>query len=189
MPTRTVDFDAEPVGPLGQAWMKLAWSQRHRETLNERLNAYRLQAEPPFTFRSKLDDDHRTWRAVVIGINPCPSSWALILGDFCHNARASLDYAAWELVRRGSNPTPVRPQDVGFPIGETKPQFESKRGTELPGVVQPNILTVLRIHHPYQLAATAHEHPFAVLCLDALAMRTSTDTCISPANTTPAIAE
>jgi hypothetical protein len=110
----------------------------------------------------KLDPDETTYRWHVTSVIPYPSVWALIFGDFLHNARGALDYAAWQLVITGRVPEPPQPHKVCFVISNQKPQFESERGTRMPGLRRPP-LTVVRMHQPYQKGADAASHPLAIL--------------------------
>src|SRR3954467_10522593 len=105
---------------------------KHLDVLKHEMSRVDFSATPPVTFGYKLQADN-TGRGIFIvyvdTILSVPVDWALLLGDFLNNARAALDYLAWECVRRGSNPTPRFPMKVGFPICESKTSFETELGT------------------------------------------------------------
>ena len=54
-----------------------------------------------------------------------PKKWGLLVGDFAHNLRSSLDYLAWQINIRTSNPV-KKEHLLQFPICDTEQQYIQK---------------------------------------------------------------
>lgn len=113
--------------PFDSAWMKFAWAVRHCTTLEDKVVAWRLNAneQTPFTTTHRYDAKRHGVIFTIDTFTPLPPEWGLYLGDIVHNFRSCLDHIAWALVRRGRTPvlTPRQENGVYFPIAETPEEW------------------------------------------------------------------
>jgi hypothetical protein len=162
----TVNIDAPPEGPLAGAYMKLAWAQHHRQTLLGLMQAFAEDPPEMMTLRKKLDPDAGLWSLSVDTVAALPGRWSLYLGDFLTNARAAVDYAAWELVRAGSVPSPTSPQSVAFTVEDrefgAKRSFAANIDRQMPGI-RPDHLDVVKSFQPFRMGDELHRHPLGIL--------------------------
>src|SRR5437879_1840574 len=82
--------------PLDGAYVKLQRAQRH---LSELIAASQRFLRPkPFQALRQDDPGTDSLTYVIKMTAEVPKEWGGIIGDVVHNARASLDYLAWQLV-------------------------------------------------------------------------------------------
>ncbi len=161
---------------------KLRRARDHRDDLNRRiaplqeLNAHTVAAEPVgigvFTLRCR-------------NAQPMPiPDWATIIGDAVHNARAALDYLAWELA--GGQ---LSDRVTMFPITDSERGWEASKGrvariptaarAAIKGVqpftnYQPGAISILSVmrdlddrdKHKLLAVTTAVQHTGAIRCRD-----------------------
>jgi hypothetical protein len=112
--------------------------------------------------RSDADDDVTYLSFRIVSVDEFPKTWGLTAGDAFVNFRAALDYAAWQMVKAGSDPNPKREEAIYFPIQTDKGKFLEAVNLRLPGV-RPEHLAVVERHQPYQLGSNAFRHPLSIL--------------------------
>ncbi len=135
-----------------QARDKLNWAAHHLYLLDLEVRKSIAAGYAPFSYGIDPDDNLPGFRVRVREVIPAPVEWSLVVGDFCVNARAALDYLAWLLVSCGSEPNPAYPNKVQFPIsdpGDTRQKFDSLLGEALPGIKKREIVSVIRQVQPY----------------------------------------
>ena len=108
-------------GPsLEGVFLKLGRAQEHLDTLDAEIGRY--FAQKPYMAIREYDPQGNRLAGLSITQGP-PAYLSLIIGDYLHNARATLDYLAWQLVRAsGHKPTP----QTKFPIFQ-HPRAKKKR--------------------------------------------------------------
>lgn len=111
------------------------------------------------------DDPTLRWGHVVCRvkeINPMGDDLSIVLGDMLNNFRGALDYAAWECVKAGRMPQPVKPQLIQFPIRDDAKEWKSFHNQRVPGI-SPATLDVIRRHQPFESPGKTrdaiHRHP------------------------------
>jgi hypothetical protein len=101
--------------------MKLDRAEQHLDALEAEVAPY--NARGPYSVRP-LEADGDWWVARLTVTEPPDPRWALIVGDFLHNARSALDNLVWQLVLvNGAEPS-FRNQ---FPIFADTPASENAR--------------------------------------------------------------
>jgi hypothetical protein len=157
---------------LSGAGAKLERALVHLNSLGDTFEAMANEAADQFSLapeeRSPYGDKTRILLRVGSLISPPPAT-PLIAGDYLQNLRAVLDHIAWELVVKGDNPEPARPQRVMFPIYDSARSsgnrsvdssvFRARLHEALPGVDEERIEVVSRYQSPdpdnWQLQALA----------------------------------
>jgi hypothetical protein len=124
--------------------LKLGRAQEHLDALDVEIGRY---------FAGKLYVPLREYNpqgdrlsGLAVTQNP-PAYLALLIGDYLHNARAALDYLAWQLVLANGN-TPTA--KTKFPIFK-HPRSHKKRASRIaiqPGVAAP-VLALIEALQPY----------------------------------------
>lgn len=154
------------------AWSKLAHAEKHLAQLKEEVGRY--QETPPYVPRigPSVDPqlvpeaatydlpDYMAIQVVVDVFIPPPPTIALIAGDVLFNARASLDYLAWQMVL-ASEAEPNR--STYFPILLQDDRGEpGKHSRLLQPRAEARFTTILDGLQPYGSKDPAH-HPLWVL--------------------------
>lgn len=154
---------------LAGATLKLQRAHLHHEAVNAAIQRVRkTYPDTPAVLVQELNAQERQM-VFAIKLDPPPTTWAPLIGDFLHDVRSALDHLFWELVRRrnyGHEP-PVGTRAT-FPIFPNKGRFWRKRKTEswtglsgasallqVPGDARSLILEV----QPYQDGNRAQNHP------------------------------
>jgi hypothetical protein len=112
---------------LDEPYRKLAWADRHLNTLDREIKAY-LGPPVPYAITDRIDRDgaeHVLWINVI---NPPPADLSLIVGDCVQNLRSSLEYFMHQLTLRTGGTPDRRTQ---FPIFATPGQFKQKGGERM----------------------------------------------------------
>jgi hypothetical protein len=90
-----------PYHPLHGFRLKLNRAQAHAEALYAEVDAWFIRH--PYEVFGEYEPgppEHYVFKARFL--EPVPSHWGIILGDFAHNARAALDHLAYQLVMLGN---------------------------------------------------------------------------------------
>lgn len=109
-----------------------------------------------------VDDGLGVIRVRAAAVSKPPDEVSLIIGDTLNNLRASLDYAAWELVPDGKKLDSKTAKNVFFPIREQSKGWQGLVGNNLPGVTGP-ALDIIKRHQPFNRDKDTHQHPLARL--------------------------
>lgn len=130
---------------------------RLRDVLEEQ-----LKAERPISRRDNSGEySSRTiWTEWIAESVPDYTDAALLMGDFIHNLRASMDHAVWAVTPeriRESQPTQVE-----FPLHSTKKKYEAwvKKRADWYG---PTVFDVLNQSQPFNAVGTGRLHPLHIL--------------------------
>jgi hypothetical protein len=155
-----------------QAWSKLGHAEKHLGVLDDEVIRYqerpphvpRIQpsADPQIVPEATTYDlpDYLAIQVVVSEFIPPPPIIALVAGDVLFNARASLDYLAWQMVHAsGTEPN----ESTQFPVFRKTGEGNPDRHPHLlqPGA-EERFLTVLDRLQPYQ-CREPESHPLWVL--------------------------
>lgn len=139
---------------------KIGWAQHHLDTLKADIKTffeghrYVVHAEP--------DTERGCYVARLKNRPAIPATeWALMIGDCVHNARASLDYIAWELA--GADPADRQTQ---FPIFLTAAGYKS-RGEMRVAALSQEARTLIEQVRPYHTDDPAKHVLWALHELDA----------------------
>lgn len=142
--------------------LKVGRAESHLRELDALLSGFAdtksMVAEPVY---EQFDDGQGAWGARLRCLHGAPDEASVLVGDFLHNLRASLDYLARALVMTSGN----RPIDgtggTTFPIREQPKQHGHLR---VNGTVAPDVGLVIESFQPYKAAPGAIEsHPLAML--------------------------
>jgi hypothetical protein len=95
------------IDPLHGARLKVIWAQQHLRAFRDDIAAY--LTTKPYVFPVEQDPDFPIGQPVIT--EQPPVTLSLILGDCLTNARAALDYIAWQLAVRFFDP----PVNIGEP--------------------------------------------------------------------------
>lgn len=152
---------------LVDSWAKLDWAKRHFDELSKQFVARQESdgREPPFAITVQYEPPEKAVVVRVGKITPIPKEWSLIIGDALFNFRASLDYLAQVLVKRGTCPHAKRPHAVLFPYEKREGEWEDTVNKRLPGILKKH-RTVVEKFQPYQIAKSGENidfHPLALL--------------------------
>lgn len=124
--------------------LKLGRAQEHLDALDADTGRY--FAGEPYRFVREYHPEGSRVAGLAITEEP-PERLALVIGDYLHNARAALDYLAWQLVLASG----ITPNGrTKFPISKD-PRLKKKRRSGVvvePGVSAP-ILAVVESLQPY----------------------------------------
>jgi hypothetical protein len=104
---------SSPYHPLHGFRLKLNRAQAHAETLNSEIDAW-FKCHPYEVFGEYEPEPTPSYVFKVRFLEPVPSEWGIILGDFAHNARSALDHLAYQVVLFGTVGQHV--DDTQFPI-------------------------------------------------------------------------
>src|SRR5215831_1477568 len=101
---------------LSHAEMKAGRALEHLEDLKRELRTY-YDAEPCAITRYQRHDVGL--RILRIDFKDVPDRTYLLVGDFAHNLRASLDYVVWSLVIRATGKIPEN-KLIQFPVKDSR---------------------------------------------------------------------
>jgi hypothetical protein len=129
-PPIVVDVDDDSL--IGCRW-KLQQAWRHLQTLDAEVDQFfaRDETEPP----------------MYLGV---------LVGDFLHNLRCTLDHLVWQLVHLNDQEPSERNQ---FPIFDTVERYRAKAPVYLAGSPQ----TLIETFQPFHLDGDPRDHMLAVL--------------------------
>jgi hypothetical protein len=146
--------------PLDKVRLKLDWAQEHLTALNRELGdfldlkPYRIDPEPPSPPRESGKHVIGTYR---IAHEP-PVRLSLILGDYVHNLRSTLDHLFWQLL---INPRPNERSQ--FPIfWDRSPGSLGRLDGEL-AKVRPEVGAVIKDLQPYQRWPAYRQHKLWII--------------------------
>jgi hypothetical protein len=123
--------------------VKIGRAQHHLDTLREHIEAF-LEGHR-YVVHAEPDTERGCYVARLKNPPAIPApEWALMIGDCVHNARASLDYIAWELA--GADPADMRTQ---FPIFRTIEGYRA-RGERRVAALPQEARTLMEKLQPYQ---------------------------------------
>lgn len=108
-------------GPMEQLQAKLDRADELIPVIRDAISDY-YAAEPYVCRTDHLPDEHRI-ELVVVEVKPPPLRLGVLLGEFIHNLRCSLDHLVWQLALTCTD-EPSR--DLMFPIYETTPEDWSR---------------------------------------------------------------
>ena len=95
-----------------------------------------------------FSEDRLTWQFILhVTKLPPVEEWSLLLGDFVHNLRSSLDACIWEFATRDGR-TPPKQRQVQFPIVESETKWADARRSQLQ-TVPDEIAERVRILQPF----------------------------------------
>jgi hypothetical protein len=108
--------------PLDDAEDKLWRAHEHLKSLSDEWTRFLRTEGSPVRVRKRLNVKRREYRVWVDDLAPLPSRFGVILGDYVHNLRATLNYLAWELARHDLGG--VTPSDAtAFPVVGTREEY------------------------------------------------------------------
>lgn len=156
-----------PSANLAEVHRKIDWAEEHLHRLNDAISSY--SQSPPYVpvigaqFENERPDGTTdSYIAVTASrVKPLPESLPLIVGDFLHNLRASVDYLAWQLVLL-SGGIPDQKTDFGI-------WGEGVRRDKLgdPILIRPkpsnDILTLVDGLQPYKSGNAYATHPLYII--------------------------
>lgn len=109
--------------------LKIARAAHHLAELQSRITLW--TAGRPMHTEGVFSDDRLTWQFILsVTTLPPVEEWSLILGDFVHSLRSSLDACIWEFATRDGR-TPSRPRQVQFPIIDSEGKWADARRSQL----------------------------------------------------------
>jgi len=134
---------------LASSWQKLTWGNQHFERLEKALREALDPKAHPVTVESHIDAAQKL-SVRVASVPTIPRDCSLIVGDVIHSYRASLDHAAWALVRKARQRLSARQEaDVAFSMSWTRAAFDNKRAQRLPGITDEEFALISR-YQPYR---------------------------------------
>jgi hypothetical protein len=136
---------------LRHAEMKAARALEHLDELKRVLQAY-YDAEPCQITRYQRHDIGL--RLLRIDFREVPERSYLLVGDFAHNLRSSLDYVVWSLVTKATGKTP-KSTAIQFPI-QAKEALDTF-ARQIEGVPQ-SVLGVIESLQPFH-CVDPKDHP------------------------------
>lgn len=136
---------------IANAKAKLAWAQKHLETLNAELREFCR----PESYGITQYEDIPNQRFVFSYLIPIvPLSISLTVGDVFYNMRSSLDQLVWALARLDGIPG-----NVQFPItSDTEPKTRKRFLGQLTRV-PPDAINAIDKLQPYHRGASLTGHP------------------------------
>jgi hypothetical protein len=141
---------------------KVARAEHHFRRLDAVITSYVERS--PYVPESKGTDKGNT-RMVDTYVRlhePVPEILPLVVGDFLHNLRSSLDHLARGLVEtQGNRPSDNPPYATAFPIHRDPP---GRGRAQITGGVHPRALAIVESLQPYNAPnGNSREHPLYVL--------------------------
>lgn len=136
---------------LTHAQMKAARALEHLGELKRELQAY-YDAEPCTVTRYQRHDIGL--RFLRIDFKDVPDRTYLLVGDFAHNLRASLDYVVYSLVTKATGNVPKN-ASLQWPVQETQSAGTFKRQTT---GVPSHAVDIIESLQPYK-TANPKDHP------------------------------
>jgi hypothetical protein len=136
---------------LSNCRAKLEWAEKHIESIHSEIRPLMDPEKTPFLMGGKFEaqgPNDGVYIFVVERLPTVPSHLGLMVGDALHNLRSALDHLAWELVQRGADQNPKRPNDVMFPTYSTLGGFAGNLKRRLPGVGKTEWAIIER-YQPY----------------------------------------
>ena len=129
--------------PLDDAGAKLGRAKHHLDVLDNEIRVW--QSGDPYPIAHEYDADQRRHLFIANRVQAMPArDWSLIVGDCIHNARAALDYLAWQLA--GADPADTATQ---FPIFNDPILFK-KRGLVMIRRLSPRAQTLVKWLQPHR---------------------------------------
>ncbi len=146
---------------LTSAHAKLDRAREHLRILDAETAAF-YEGSPsegqPYEIHSEFRPDSSEYVFVVKVLRPPPVLLSLLLGDFAHNLRASLDHLVYGLARlTGSSGATTQ-----YPVCSTDVDYMRKEPTWLDGVVSEH-RTLIQSTQPYHLGHRADEHFLSII--------------------------
>lgn len=145
---------------------KLGRAREHLEALYDEVNGF--LSRKPHELIEDTDQEARTFRvSIKIREEPDELGWGLLLGDFAHNLRSSLDHLVWQLVLLAQ----AKPgRENQFPIAMSGGAYWCPRKDGTPGIRARSLKGVSEKHRtmidqtqPYTAGQLAKQHPLAIL--------------------------
>jgi hypothetical protein len=145
--------------PEGVA-LKLARADHHLREIGDMVDAY--LASNPYMPESRIatEGNMRVNRTYLKLAHPISNEVAVIVGDFFHNLRSSLDHLARGLVlTEGNRPRDEQPDPTSFPIR----RGERRGGLRISGGAHPDALALVERMQPYHAGNRYKEHPLFLI--------------------------
>lgn len=140
---------------LDSVKLKVSRAEEHLEALRMECSAY-LDSKPFEPIRQSQPESDNPWMIWKVN-HPPPLRLSVLLGDFLHNLRSSLDHIAWQLVLDNGG-TPVK--KTSFPIVLKRKGAPPK----IAGGISAKAATMVESFQPYNnVAGAPAENPLYVL--------------------------
>lgn len=143
---------------LSEPIAKLDRAHQHLATLRAEIEAFMSERTHPYAIVAQKYPDDPVYALRLKVFRAVPVQLGLLVGDFAHNARASLDYLAWQLAlltkpELAGLPGHERPvTEVEFPIFLKEPLRGIKTNKRL-SFVPDDARTEIEALQPYKLVA------------------------------------
>ena len=117
---------------LASSLLKLKRAKSQLDALNLEISGF-LERKP-YVSVFEIDDKERQLTS-KIRVREKPSEmWSVLIGEFLHNVRSSLDFMIWDLVILETNAAPAKVDKIQFPIFQFKSGYDGRAKQYLKGV-------------------------------------------------------
>jgi len=129
--------------------LKLARAHAQANELCAQIEKWRLQN--PIKMKSELFEDRLGYQIIVTDFEESTKleEWGILIGEFMHNLRSSLDNLAFALARLKEDP-PSNPNQISFPIFQEKAEFVKKSKAKISQQLPANAADMIEKIQPFQ---------------------------------------
>jgi len=129
--------------------LKLARAKTQANELCDQIEKWRLQN--PIKMKSELLEERFGYQIIVTDFEESTKleEWGILIGEFMHNLRSSLDNLAFALARLKEDP-PSHPNQISFPIFQEEVEFVKKSKSKISQQLSANAADMIEKIQPFQ---------------------------------------